>query len=79
MKKSLAKQIAKVWNELHAGNTEETKTTAQVSEDSVEIVPTANNDGTAFYHVEDFADVMRAFGVSGYVTFRTGKFVARLF
>ena len=79
MKKSLAKQIAKVWNELHAGNTEEAKTTAQVSEDSVEIVPTANNDGTAFYHVEDFADVMRAFGVSGYVTFRTGKFVARLF
>ena len=79
MKKSLAKQIAKVWNEIHAGHTEETMTTAQVSEDCVEIVPTAKNDGMAFHHVEEFADIMRAFDVSGYVTFRTGKFVARLF
>ena len=79
MKKSSAKQIAKVWNELHAGNTEDTKTTAQVSEDSVEIVPTANNDGTAFYHAEEFADIMRAFGVSGYLTIRTGKLIARLY
>jgi hypothetical protein len=54
-------------------------TTAQVSEDCVEIVPTAKNDGMAFHHVEEFADIMRAFDVSGYVTFRTGKFVARLF
>ena len=79
MKKSLANQIAKVWNEIHAGYTEETKTTAQVSEDCVEIVPIGKNDGMAFHHVEEFADIMRAFGVSGYVTFRTGKFIARLF
>lgn len=79
MKKSLANQIAKVWNELHAGHTAETMTTAQVSEDSVEIVPTATSDGMAFHYVEDFADIMRAFNVSGYITFRAGKFVARLF
>ena len=79
MKKSLANQIAKVWNECHAGNTEETKTTAQVLGDAVEIVPTANNDGTAFYHAEEFADIMRAFRVSGYVVLRAGKLIARLY
>lgn len=79
MEKKLANQIAKVWNEIHAGHTAETMTTAQVSEDCVEIVPTATNDGMAFHHVEEFADIMRAFNVSGYVTFRTGKFIARLF
>ena len=79
MKKSLANQIAKVWNEIHAGHTAETMTTAQVSEDCVEIAPAALNDGMAFHHVEELADIMRAFNVNGYVTFRTGKFIARLF
>lgn len=79
MNKSLANQIAKLWNEIHAGYTEETKTTAQVSEDCVEIVPVALNDGKTFHYVEVFADIIRAFNVSGYVTFRSGKFIARLF
>jgi hypothetical protein len=79
MKKSLANQIAKVWNEFHSGHTAEAMTTAIVSEDCVDIVPTATNDGMAFYHVEDFADIMRAFNVTGHITFRTGKFIARLY
>lgn len=73
MKKSLANQIARVWNEKHAGIYEPTKTKAVVMEGGrkddfcVEIIPDKGNDGSSFHHQEEMTDVMRAFKVSSYV------------
>lgn len=72
MKKSLANQIAKLWNEQNSDGYELTRTKAVVEEDrkgeySVEIAPEGNNIGNSFHCVEDMADFMRAFRVHGYV------------
>ena len=71
MKKSLANQIAKLWNENFAGNYEPTRTIAVVTnlkkEYSVEIVPDNNNVGISFHHHEELTDVIRAFKVSAYL------------
>ena len=75
MKKSLANQIARLWNEKHAGIYEPTRTKAVVIECSrpgdffVEIIPDKGNgnDGSSFHHQEEMTDVMRAFKVSSYV------------
>lgn len=73
MKKSLANQIAKLWNENFAGYTEATKTKAVVTESgrgdyAVEVNPTDANTGHAFYSHAELTDVERAFKVSAYVT-----------
>ena len=90
MTKKQAKQIAELWNSQFAGNTAATKTKAVIKEPamklhyakswSIEIVPEGEtNDGYAFYHNEEFADVMRTFKVSGYVHIEEGKLVGRLY
>lgn len=74
MKKSLANQICKLWNENHVGSYEPTKTHAIVCECavkgdySVEVHPVGDeNDGHAFHHIEEVTDIERAFKVSAYV------------
>ena len=73
MKKSLANQICKLWNENFAGSYEPTRTKAVVEQNgasgeySVEIYPDENNVGNSFHHNEELADVMRAFKVSAYL------------
>ena len=90
MKKSLAKQIAALWNAQFAGLTVATKTKAVVEEPkqkihyatswAVEIHPEGEwNDGFSFHHCKEFADVIRAFKVSGYVYIEDGKVVGRLY
>ncbi len=87
MTKKQAKQICELWNELFTGCTEPTKTKAIVNKPyhkrnyannwSVSIIPYGDeNDGNAFYHNEEYADVMRAFKVGGYVHIEGGKVVA---
>ena len=79
MKKSLANQIVRVWNEKHAGIYEPTRTKAVVMNSSrkddffVEILPDKGNDGASFHHQEEMTDVMRAFKVSAYVAVRTDE------
>lgn len=85
MKKNVANQIAKLWNEQFAGITEETRTKAVVvegrtkSDCSVEIYPDGANVGRSFHHNEELTDVGRTFKVSGYVTIDDGKLIGRLF
>lgn len=79
MKKGLANQIAKLWNANFAGFTKETMTEAKVISDTVEIVPAGENDGVVFYHVEELADITRAFHANSLVSFRSGKCIARIF
>ncbi len=73
MKKSLANQIAKLWNENFAETTQATRTQAEVVESatgySVEVKNVGvENDGHAFYMHERITDVERAFKVSAYIT-----------
>lgn len=79
MKKSLANQIERLWNEKHAGSYGPTRTKAVVMEGgrtddfSVEIIPDKGNgnDGSSFHHQEEMTDVTRAFKVSSYVALST--------
>lgn len=75
MKKSLANQIAKLWNEQFVGGYEPTKTEAIVcgsgmkGEYSVEVHPFGElNNGHAFYSMEHVTDIARAFKVSALIT-----------
>ena len=75
MKKSLANQICKLWNENHVGSYEPTKTHAIVrkgslnGEYSVEVHPFGElNDGHAFFSMEHVTDIERAFNVSALIT-----------
>ena len=73
MKKSLANQIAKLWNENFAGYTEATKTKAVVTDNggndyAVEVNPTDANTGHAFYAHAELSDIERTFKVSAYVS-----------
>lgn len=76
MKKSLANQIAKLWNENFAGSYEPTKTKAEVTQNgvkgdyAVEIVPDGINVGNSFHHNEEVTDISRAFKVSSYLSTR---------
>lgn len=90
MKKSVAKQIAKLWNEKFANTTAATRTKAVVVEPyillhaterfEVEIIPDGDaNDGLTFHANENMTDVERCFKVSGYVTISDGKVIGRLF
>ena len=79
MNKATANQIAKLWNANCAGFTKETMTEAKVISDAVEIVPAGENDGMVFYHVEELADITRAFHANSLVSFRSGKCIAQIF
>lgn len=68
MKKSVAKQIAKVWNAM--STTEATKTKAVVECNAVEIYPDGENTGNAFYHAEELVGISAAFRVSSYISIR---------
>ena len=75
MKKSLANQIAKLWNENHVGSYEPTKTHAIVCESalnggySVEVHPFGEeNDGHSFHSIEKLVSIEGAFNVSVYIT-----------
>lgn len=89
MKKNVAVAIAKLYNNLYANSTEDTRTFALVREPylkrnkanmwEVEVLPTASNDGTAFYATEECTDIKRAFKVSFIVSQEDGKLVGRFF
>jgi hypothetical protein len=75
MKKSLANQICKLWNEQHVGSYEPTKTHAIVCESaakgdySVEVHPFGEmNDGHSFHIIEALANIEGALKVSAYIT-----------
>ena len=68
MKKALAKQIAKHWNDHFAGRTPATRTVAESDGENVWIKPTDENDGMCFHHNEELTDVSRAFKVNSYIT-----------
>ena len=75
MKKSLANQICKLWNEQHVGNYKPAKTQAivckgEVNEDySVEVHPIGEeNDGHSFHSHNEVSDIERTFKVSSYIT-----------
>lgn len=75
MKKALANQIAKLWNENFCGSYKPTKTKAVVTgvkgDFSVEIVPDGINVGNSFHRNEEVTDISRAFKVSSYLTTST--------
>lgn len=87
MKKSLANQIAKLWNENHAGSYLPTKTHAIVCESaakgdySVEVHPIGEeNNGHSFHHFEELTNIEGAFNVSAYITQdEEHKLYARIF
>ena len=75
MKKSLANQICKLWNENHVGSYEPTKTQAIVCESavngdySVEVHPIGEeNDGHSFHSIEALVNIEGTFKVSAYIT-----------
>jgi len=85
MKKSLANQICRLWNESLVGGYEPTKTCAETRKDkygdySVLISPCSENGGLAFHRNCELADIERLFAVNAYVTIgRDGKLYARIF
>ena len=87
MKKSLANQIAKLWNENHVGSYEPTKTQAIVcksavrGEHSVEVHPVGEeNDGHSFHSIEAVISIEGAYKVSAYITQdEEHKLYARIF
>lgn len=75
MKKSLANQIAKLWNENHVGSYEPTKTQAIVRKSaingdySVEVRPVGEeNNGHSFHSIKALANIEGALKVSAYIT-----------
>lgn len=87
MKKALANQIEKLWNEEFSGCYEPTKTHAVVCESgmsggySVEVHPCGEaNNGFSFHSIENVTDIERAFNVSAYITQdEENKLIARIF
>lgn len=85
MKKSLANQIAKLWNESLAGSYELTKTYAETRKGEngdycVEIYPCSKNDGRSFHQHKELADIEGVFGVNAFTKIgRDNKLYARIF
>lgn len=86
MKKSLANQICKLWNEQHAGSYAATKTQAIVCECkktkdyAVEVHPVGENNGHSFHHIDNLTNIEGAFKVSAYITQdENNKLYARIF
>lgn len=83
MKKSKAIKVAKHWNDNFRGNTEETMTEATISGEGECCMVCIKNVGernrkSAFYHVEELADVARTFRVSTFILLMDGEPVAYL-
>ncbi len=73
MKKSLAEQICKLWNDNFTGSYAPTKTKAEVcvvkNDYSVEVHPFGEeNNGHSFHSHNEVSDIERAFKVSSYIT-----------
>jgi hypothetical protein len=72
MKRSLANQISKLWNDKHGGSYEPTNTVANVvcggDDFAVEIHASGDNEGLSFHYVSELASMEQAFKVSAYVT-----------
>lgn len=84
MKKSKATKIAKLWNERQEKVTAATRSEAIVHDCGdldfdIEIYPTAENTGTAFYNTEELVDFSRVFCVNNLVCVREGKTIGKLF
>lgn len=85
MKKILAEQICKLWNDNFAGTYAPTKTQAEVcnikGDYSVEVHPCGEeNNGHSFHSHNEVSDIERAFKVSSYITQdKDNKLYARLF
>lgn len=86
MKKILANQIAKLWNDNFTGNFAPTKTKAEVMTDgvgdySVEVHPYGeDNDGHSFHSHDEVSNIERVFKVSAYITQdEEHKLYARIF
>ena len=73
MKKSLAEQICKLWNDNFTGSYAPTMTKAEVcvvkDDYSVEVHPFGQeNNGHSFHSHNEVSDIQRAFKVSSYIT-----------
>jgi hypothetical protein len=85
MKKNLANQIARLWNERLAGEYKSTKTYAETLKEvtgdyCVEIRPCGDNSGITFHRHAELADLERAFGVNAYISIGSNnKLYARIF
>lgn len=83
MKKNVANQIAKLWNDEHAGSTAETRTHAEVKDSclgyEVRISKEDTNDGASFHHIDSLAAIEAAFKVRSFVSLRDGELVAIIF
>jgi hypothetical protein len=85
MKKSLANQIANLWNERLAGGYEPTKTYAETRKEGngdycVEIYPCSENDGRSFHHHKELADIEGVFGVHAFTKIgKDNKLFTRIF
>lgn len=87
MKKNLANQICKLWNDNFTGSYAPTKTKAEVCKNgtkddySVEVHPYGyENDGHSFHSHNEVSDIERAFKVSAYITQdKEHKLYARIF
>lgn len=86
MTKSVANQIAKLWNSQFGGFTEETRTEAVVKECkllktpsySVDIIPTGANDGRAFFRVDELSFVAHTFKASSHIIYINEQCVGRI-
>ena len=85
MKKILAEQICKLWNDNFTGSYAPTMTQAEVcvvkDHYSVEVHPFGEeNIGHSFHSHKEVSDIERAFNVSSYITQdENNKLYARLF
>ena len=87
MKKSLANQIAKLWNENHVGSYLPTKTQAIVckgainGEYAVEVHPSGEmNGGHNFHRIEALVSIETTFKVCAYITHdENNKLYARIY
>lgn len=85
MKKILAEQICKLWNDNFTGSYAPTMTKAEVcgvnDDCSVEVRPCGEeNNGHSFHSHNEVSDIERAFKVSSYITLdENNKLYARIF
>lgn len=85
MKKKIANQIAKKWNEDMTSRYALTRTKALVCKKglrqdyAVEILPDGENDGSSFHHLEELVLVEKYYEVHAYVTYLKQGVSARIF
>lgn len=86
MEKTLANQIARLWNDKHSHYTDETATTAKVEKGIIRplsfdvlIEPSGANDGMCFHQCRELIAIAHAFGVQTYISIRSGKCIGHIF